>query len=670
MEARDRDPDASEPTEAPAAPPRALRAYVALVILAGAVMLLHSAATLIKLSHPWQWMLLGGCGIVTGSFAVNIAFVSASISVADTFSIATALLFGPGAAAVVLATDTGVLSLRKGHRWDRVAFNMAAPALSIWTAAQVFFGISGGGPLAQGHLPAASLIGPLACLTLVYFALNSGFTAVAVGLEARRSVFRIWREHFLWLAIGYLAAGSMAFCVVLLCQLFSLVAVIVVAPLLAVFYLTFRSSFGRVEDAKRHLGDLDRLYLSTVETLAMAIDAKDDVTHNHVRRVQAYAIGLARALGVTDDLTIKAIEAAALLHDTGKLAVPEHILNKPGKLTESEFEQMKMHVDVGADILSLVEFPYPVVPIVRCHHENWDGSGYPRALSGQDIPLGARILSVVDCYDALTSDRPYRRRMTEEAALGILRERRGRMYDPDVVDTFIAVYQSIVVDLPDMPEHRQALKRISESQSQSRSGLEVSQPAQAAAATGNVLAFVSLSRLAKGEVTVADVLALSSNLIRDIVPGATGAWYLADESSDRLTVVDSFGPAAGSLAGATIGIGDRLSGWVAATRQAVFDSDAALDFDASPHDGGTLANLQRCTSVPLMLGTTLVGVLSVYGAAGVCDQNRGRLLEMVAPHVASALHAAKAASAARVGAAGRTAESTAPGRESHLTLIH
>ena len=102
---------------------------------------------------------------------------------------------------------------------------------------------------------------------------------------------------------------------------------------------------------------MDRLYLSTVETLAMAIDAKDDVTHNHVRRVQAYAIGLARALGVTDEPTLKAIEAAALLHDTGKLAVPEHILNKPGKLTTAEFEQMKRHVDVGADILSLVEFP-------------------------------------------------------------------------------------------------------------------------------------------------------------------------------------------------------------------------------------------------------------------------------------------------------------------------
>src|SRR5262249_23052459 len=202
---------------------------------------------------------------------------------------------------------------------------------------------------------------------------------------------------------------------------------------------------------------------STVETLAMAIDAKDDVTHSHVRRVQAYAVGLARALGIEEDLEIKAIEAAALLHDTGKLAVPEHILNKPGKLTESEFEKMKLHVDVGADILSLVEFPYPVVPIVPCHHETWDGTGYPRGVIGEDIPIGARILSVVDCYDALTSDRPYRRRMTEEAALGILRDRRGSMYDPRVVDMFIAVYRDIQVHETETDEHRSVLPKIAES---------------------------------------------------------------------------------------------------------------------------------------------------------------------------------------------------------------
>src|SRR5262249_28628664 len=151
---------------------------------------------------------------------------------------------------------------------------------------------------------------------------------------------------------------------------------------------------------------------------------------------------------------LKAIEAAALLHDMGKLAVPEYILNKPGKLTESEFEKMKLHASVGADILSAIDFPYPVVPIVRHHHESWDGSGYPSGIKGPDIPIGARILAVVDCFDALTSDRPYRRRLSDEEALSILKERRGKMYDPVIVDAFIRLHATLPRDrgLESQPE--------------------------------------------------------------------------------------------------------------------------------------------------------------------------------------------------------------------------
>ena len=210
---------------------------------------------------------------------------------------------------------------------------------------------------------------------------------------------------------------------------------------------------------RRRSGDLDRLYSSTVEMLAMAIDARDEVTHSHVRRVQSYALGLARSLGVRDAGTLRAIEAAALVHDMGKLAIPEDILNKPGKLTHFEFEIMKLHVDVGADILSLVDFPFPLVPIVQCHHENWDGRGYPRGVAGRRIPLGARILSVVDCFDALTSDRPYRARMSDADAFAILRGRRGTMYDPDVVDTFIRIQPSIAPH-DDEPSQRQALQQL------------------------------------------------------------------------------------------------------------------------------------------------------------------------------------------------------------------
>src|SRR5206468_4432789 len=155
-----------------------------------------------------------------------------------------------------------------------------------------------------------------------------------------------------------------------------------------------------------------------------------------------HAVALARAMGVREEAQIRAIEAAALLHDMGKLAVPEYILNKPGPLTAAEFEKMKLHASVGADILSAIDFPYPVVPIVRHHHENWDGTGYPSGIKGTDIPIGARILSVVDCFDALTSDRPYRPRLSDEEALAILVERRGSMYDPLIVDTFAKVHST------------------------------------------------------------------------------------------------------------------------------------------------------------------------------------------------------------------------------------
>jgi putative nucleotidyltransferase with HDIG domain len=610
----------------------ALRLYVQGTMLLGSLVVAHSIVATVRTPHPLGWVLFTVLAIVTSSFCLTFAAGAATISVSDTFFIASAMLFGPGPATLTIAADSFITSWRGGYPLRRIGFNTFAPALSIWVASQAFFFVAGVGPLADGHTPVGPLALPLLILAVVYFLLNSGLTAVAVALDRRQSPFQLWRSHFFWLSHGYLGAASVAFCLVLLIQQVSFIALIIVVPLLAVFHLTLRSSFGRLEDAHRHLADMDRLYLSTVETLAMAIDAKDDVTHNHVRRVQAYATGLARALDIEDPLMLKAIEAAALLHDTGKLAVPEHILNKPGGLTEAEFDKMKLHVDVGADILSLVQFPYPVVPIVRCHHESWDGSGYPRGVAGESIPIGARILSVADCFDALTSDRPYRLRMTDEAALDILRERRGRMYDPRVVDTFIAIYKDIPVSKLHAPEHRDVLQRISNSH---RGTAPDAEPVAVPAAVSDLFAFVSLARVASGGGTVGDVLALSSSLIAHIVPNTTGAWYLPD-GRDRLVVVEAFGPAAASLAALSVGVGERLTGWVAAERQAIINSDAALDLGARA--GGATPMLVRCLSVPLTMGDVLVGVLTLYASsADAFDEGRGRVIQMIAPHLASAI---------------------------------
>ena len=231
-------------------------------------------------------MLFAGLAIVAGSFPIKFASVFAAISIADTFFIALALMFGPAPATIAVAVDSLLISWRRKQPWKRIVFNTAAPAVSMWAGAQAYFFIARVPPLAHNDVLIGPLILPLLALTVIYFAFNSGLVATAIGLESRQSPVEVWRRHFQWLSIGYVASASLAFCLILLIQQVGFLAAVVILPLLTVFHLTLQASFGRVEDANRHVAQVDRLYLSAVETLAMAIDAKDDVTHSHVVRVR------------------------------------------------------------------------------------------------------------------------------------------------------------------------------------------------------------------------------------------------------------------------------------------------------------------------------------------------------------------------------------------------
>jgi putative nucleotidyltransferase with HDIG domain len=495
------------------------------------------------------------------------------------------------------------------------------------------FHLLGGSPLDYStHI--SSIILPLTALTGIYFGLNSGLLSVAIALESSAPILVVWRR--LWpLSMNYIAAASAAFCFVIVIKSAGWVAALAVAPLVVVLHLTLRSITGRLSDAERYVQTVDKLYLSTIETLATAIEAKDGVTSDHIRRVQQFAIGLAKALGVTDESTIKAINAAALLHDTGKLAVPEHILNKPGKLTPLEFEQMKLHVDVGADILSAIDFPYPVVPIVRAHHENWDGTGYPRGLKREEIPIGARILSVVDCYDALTSDRPYRPALSDSDAMNIVLERRGTMYDPQVVDTFVRVYKEIAAEVMEPAPHQEALSKIGRS-----AAPHVPPPPVAATdirtdAPDDLLAIVSLARILGGEATFTDAAALATAHLSRILPDTTCAFYVHDPASGHLVARYVTGEHAAALRGVSIRMGERLSGWVAACRQTIANSDAALDlYDRSVKLGSAI-------STPLVDGDRVLGVFTAYAAAQrAFTDDQSRLVEMMAPHLGRIVGAA------------------------------
>lgn len=609
-------------------------AYIASVIAVGAATIGASLYQLHTMPRLVEWSLFAVAGLLTGAYAVKVPGITVRISASDTFFLAFAMLFGPAPAMIATAVDSGIMSWRRKWAWTRVLFNASSTSFSLWASAQLFFLLTGTGPLFEESSPLSGVVLPLAAMTVTWFVLNSGLTAVAVALEANKSPYEVWKRIAV-LFVNYAASASAAFCLVIITRYASLLAAAAVLPLVFTFQLTIRSWLGRLDDAQQHIAKVDRLYLSTVETLATAIEAKDGVTHDHIRRVQIYAIGLARELGVNDDSTIKAIEAAALLHDTGKLAVPEHILNKPGKLTAPEFEQMKLHVDVGADILSAIDFPYPVVPIVRCHHENWDGSGYPRGVKGTDIPIGARILSVVDCYDALTSDRPYRRALSDEASIAILTERRGTMYDPLVVDTFVRVLPAIAQHILPPTAHQEALAQISRA-----AAPPAGTPAPPASpsdlrteAPDDLLGLVSLARIVTAESSFEDVLSLAGAQLRRVLPRATCAIYLLRDAGQDLVVEHVSGPLAVALRGLSIRTGQKLTGWVAAHRRTIVNSDAALDLSDVVPDARRM-----CLSTALLDGEALVGVLTVYAEGSeTFTEEHGRMMQMVSPHLARML---------------------------------
>jgi putative nucleotidyltransferase with HDIG domain len=587
---------------------RAGRAYFRLIPLAG-VCVLGWALLDLYLSPPSPtWLALAALTVLTGSFTVKIPGLVARLSVSEPFVFAATLWFGPSVGAITAALDALIMSLwlmPSLKTLERISFNVSVLVISIWAASQGFFALAHIDPRNPVYNSLAQFVIPLYLFTACSFLLNSGLVALAISFERKQSAFKIWREQFLWLSLNYFGGASVAAVLVVYAKSMDWAVVGIIVPLLAISYLTFRTTLGRLDDANAHLNEVNRLYLSTIETLAMAVDAKDQVTSGHIRRVQKYALGLANALELHDEKQIKAIEAAALLHDMGKLAIPEYILNKPGRLTALEFDKMKLHAGIGADILSAIEFPYPVIPIVRHHHENWDGTGYPDGLRGTAIPLGARILSVVDCYDALTSDRPYRPKLSTTDALRVVIERRGTMYDPIVVDAFAANLAALEESARDLGVESPTLKQIAElNNPQTRLLVQgeqfLSEPDLPT--TGN------WKQGFKGDIAIADLAASSLGLLSGAIPATACAIYLVDSDGASVYTASLAGEIPRTYLEKRTDFGRRICGWVAANRVTALNSIAELDFDDAAGTGGLLSSLV----CPLFFNNELVGVVGFY----------------------------------------------------------
>jgi putative nucleotidyltransferase with HDIG domain len=426
--------------------PLRARAYVGTVIAAG-LMVFAAAITRARFDQPVLFCALLVLSPLMAALKVYLPLTNggSTLSVSYAVDFAALLLLGPDETTIVAAAGAVSqchLNTKEDNPPYKTLFSVASLIMTVQGTSWLFTRLGG----VFAPMPLHALAAPLVGAATLYFLLNTTLGAAAVALAARQPILKTWHNNFLWSAPGYfIGAGTAALAALLVRYAGYWIAPLAFAPLYLT-YRTYKLYLGRVESDQRCLKQTSDLHLATIEALAQAIDAKDQMTQLHIRRVQVYAAGLARAAGLAE-YEIQGVKTAALLHDIGKLAVPEHILSKPGPLTQEEFQKIRIHPQVGAEIIADVPFPYPVAPLILSHHERWDGRGYPQGLRGEAIPIGARILTIVDYFDAVTTDRPYHRALSKENALELLRHEAGRALDPVLVPIFIDLLPALEAEM-------------------------------------------------------------------------------------------------------------------------------------------------------------------------------------------------------------------------------
>jgi diguanylate cyclase (GGDEF)-like protein/putative nucleotidyltransferase with HDIG domain len=385
---------------------------------------------------------------------------------------------------------------------------------------------------------------------------------------------------------------------------------IVLIPLAIFGNLAYKIHTRSLEQKTRQITESSRMHLATVEALATAIDARDQVGVGHVRRTQIYAVGIASTLGLSED-EINAIRMGALLHDIGKLAIPDHILNKPGRLTPAELDKTKIHSTVGASILATVGFPYPVVPTVKYHHESWDGTGYPIGLKGEEIPITARILTVADIFDTLREARPYRAAVARDAAIEFLQVRAGTQFDPAIVEVLIRNLQRFEDEIAAAGlTYNQESTMLTAFDGDGETAPHFVE--QIKRANHEVFMLYSLAKDFSGSLNLDETLSLFTQKIAEFVPYDTCIVYLLDESGTTATATLAEGLHGADLKGRRVSVGEGATGYALKKLQPVGNVDPVLDFAFSNTEIGRDFTSMMC--VPLVADEKVIGAISLYSS--------------------------------------------------------
>ncbi len=503
----------------------------------------------------------------------------------------------------------------------QVAFNVCSTALAIAVTFVAY-------RYSLSLYPMGNPTTLLFLATCVYFVATTVPLASVISLTERRSLRKIWADCYFWTFPYYLVGAGVAGMMGWLHGFTDWQTSLLTLPVMYLIYRSYRLYFGKLEDEKRHVEEMADLHMRTIEALALAIEAKDQTTHDHLQRVRVYAVEVAKELQVGRD-GMEALQAAALLHDIGKLAIPEHIISKPGRLTPEEFEKMKIHPLVGAEILERVRFPYPVVPIVRAHHEKFDGTGYPLGLRGNQIPLGARILAAVDFLDALASDRQYRRALPLHDAMSRLSAESGKSFDPQVVKVLERKYveleqlvhkrtdnlgrQKLSTEVKDQDANVEpSIKPAAgfEAEGQRRTP-ERSFLGSIAAARQEAQTLFELSQDLGSSLSLDETLSVFAVKLRRSMPYDAIAIYVrhGDELVPEYVNGDNFR----LFASLRIPIGQGLSGWVAQNLKPILNGNPSVE-PGYLNDASKYSTLNSALAVPLEGLQGVVGVVALYHA--------------------------------------------------------
>ena len=451
------------PEPAPLAPaepevPRRAMAYVIGVFILGVACIGYFAPTL-DADDPWRFVVLAAIAIAFSRTKIPI-YGDTAVSIGMVGDVSVAFLYGPAGAAIVSPIAALAWDL-EATPWYKRLFNVGSFVIvNVVTAGviQALLGTRGEG------LPVDAWLIPIALMAVcTYYLMNISMVTAAVSLSTQASIGEVFREKFQWLIPHYIAFGLLGLAVAVAYDGLGYAGLLAfIAPPL-MMRLAIKQYIDKtaenVEELKKRNRELQKAnrdilqmadqlretYDGTLEALVSALDARDRETKGHSLRVARYMMEIAYHLGVqpgTDEWVD--MQRGGLLHDIGKIGVSDTILHKPGPLTDDEWVDMRRHPKIGFDMIKDISFLSGAADIVLAHHERFDGKGYPNGLKADEIPLGARIFVLADTFDAMTSDRPYRRALSPEVSREEIIRCSGTQFDPRCVQAFLLAWERIL----------------------------------------------------------------------------------------------------------------------------------------------------------------------------------------------------------------------------------